>query len=91
MPVMWTTLTYLVYTCCCLIYRQEGADFYVNALWNFASVLIPLVTIQSCISTNIGAFVEKKGPKGENYKLVNSSSRSLSISSKPTNIVYHAN
>ncbi|KAI8892346.1 hypothetical protein BC833DRAFT_611979 [Globomyces pollinis-pini] len=60
MPSIWTALNSTVYAVCSLIYRQGGADFYVNSIWNFTSVLIPLVTIQSCISTNVGAFVKNQ-------------------------------
>ncbi|KAJ2985644.1 hypothetical protein HDV02_000481 [Globomyces sp. JEL0801] len=87
MPTIWTTMNSLLYTGCCLIYRQGGADFYVNALWNFASVLIPLVTIQSCISTNIGAFVQKKGPKSDTQKSASTASKAAYGVSKSGNIL----
>ncbi|KAI8892466.1 hypothetical protein BC833DRAFT_625801 [Globomyces pollinis-pini] len=60
MPAIWTALNSLIYTVCSLIYRDGKADFYVNAIWNFTSVLIPLVTIQSCISINIGLYVQNQ-------------------------------
>ncbi|KAI8892465.1 hypothetical protein BC833DRAFT_653673 [Globomyces pollinis-pini] len=60
MPAIWTALNSVIYAVCSLIYRDGKADFYVNAIWNFTSVLIPLVTIQSCISIKIGLYVQSQ-------------------------------
>ncbi|KAJ2984918.1 hypothetical protein HDV02_000864, partial [Globomyces sp. JEL0801] len=69
MPAIWTALNSLIYAVCSLIYRDGKADFYVNAIWNFTAALTPLVTIQSCISTNIGNFVRDQFDKGGNSSL----------------------
>lgn len=57
MPSVWTSMTALAYVYGSTVYSIGVARFYSNAIWNFASVLLPLVTIQSNISTNVGGFL----------------------------------
>ncbi|KAI8894396.1 hypothetical protein BC833DRAFT_223130 [Globomyces pollinis-pini] len=63
MPAIWTALNSIIYSICSLMYREGRAGFYSNSIWNFTSVLIPLVTIQSCISTNVGAFIQHQASR----------------------------
>jgi hypothetical protein len=52
-PVLWTLLNTVCYCFGTQYYAAGKGDFYSNALWNFTSVIGPICTVQSNVSSSI--------------------------------------
>ncbi|KAI8894106.1 hypothetical protein BC833DRAFT_606091 [Globomyces pollinis-pini] len=57
-PAFWTIVHSSLYIFGALAFSFAFSNFYTNTLWNFSSVMIPIVTMQSNISANVSTFVE---------------------------------
>ncbi|KAI8893383.1 hypothetical protein BC833DRAFT_608573 [Globomyces pollinis-pini] len=57
LPVFWTVMHSTFYMFGSMAFNYNFSNFYTNALWNFSSVMIPIVTLESNISTNVSSFV----------------------------------
>ncbi|KAI8892514.1 hypothetical protein BC833DRAFT_611443 [Globomyces pollinis-pini] len=68
LPVWWTVSNTFVYGYGSVVYGMGKADFYTNALWNLACLLVPVVAIQSNIATNVGSFVKESSIGGKTGK-----------------------
>ncbi|KAI8892519.1 hypothetical protein BC833DRAFT_625745 [Globomyces pollinis-pini] len=79
-PAWWTISNTFVYGYGSIVYAHGMADFYTNALWNLASLLIPIVAIQSNIATNVTNFVRDQS--SSNQPTSSSLAKSASKSAK---------
>ncbi|KAJ3311586.1 hypothetical protein HDV04_003964, partial [Boothiomyces sp. JEL0838] len=63
LPLVWTISTALMYISGTEMYSADKATFYSNAYWNLASVIYPIVSVQSCVSAEIANYYQKKSSK----------------------------
>ncbi|KAJ3310162.1 hypothetical protein HDV04_005356 [Boothiomyces sp. JEL0838] len=59
LPLVWTVSTALMYISGTEMYASNEANFYSNAYWNLASVIYPIVSIQSCVSAEIANYYQR--------------------------------
>jgi hypothetical protein len=57
LPVTWTLVSGVSYLMGSVVYSMGKANFYTNAIWNFASVVYPIVSFQSNISVASAHFL----------------------------------
>ncbi|KAI8892854.1 hypothetical protein BC833DRAFT_610456 [Globomyces pollinis-pini] len=69
LPVWWTIALTFAYGYGSVVYGLGIANFYTNALWNIGCMLVPVVSVQSNISTNAGNFMREMLDKGGNPKI----------------------
>ncbi|KAJ3324157.1 hypothetical protein HDV06_000698 [Boothiomyces sp. JEL0866] len=60
LPLVWTSSTALMYISGTEMYSANQANFYSNAYWNLASVIYPIVAVQSCVSAEISNYYQKQ-------------------------------
>ncbi|KAI8893515.1 hypothetical protein BC833DRAFT_608128, partial [Globomyces pollinis-pini] len=63
-PCIWTSSTSLIVFAGVIAYTMDRGNFFTNGLWNFAVVVVPILTIQSNISSNVGRFVKGQSTTG---------------------------
>ena len=68
-PVLWTVMPAISCMVGVAVYSQGIANFYTNAYWNLASVIYPICSIQSNISSNAANVLATiKSKKGTNVQ-----------------------
>ncbi|KAJ2988959.1 hypothetical protein HDV02_005255 [Globomyces sp. JEL0801] len=67
LPCFWTIFNLTVYGIGVLTYSFGMGNFYTNAYWNLSCMIIPLLAIQSNISTSVQSFVRTASVKPKSH------------------------
>ncbi|KAJ3249891.1 hypothetical protein HK103_004299, partial [Boothiomyces macroporosus] len=76
LPLIWTMSGALMYISGTEMYVGNAANFYSNAYWNLASVIYPILSVQSCVSTEMAKYYEST--KAKTVKNINTKSIAVS-------------